>query len=101
MSQISQSPIPYSQLPLHSLHSTILISILVYVHLGEGGFIEEGGLSHPLVGHDRPIGSVEAKEDHGQEDPRSFLHVGRVLMALGALRLLEGVDGLEADDVVK
>ena len=53
---------------------------------------------HPLVGHDGPISGVEAEKDHGQEDARSFLHVGRVLMALGALRLLEGV---EADDVVK
>lgn len=48
---------------------------------------------HPLVGHDGPIGGVEAEEDHGQEDARSFLHVGRVLMTLGTLGLKGEING--------
>ena len=55
--------------------------------LGEGCIFKEGGLVHPLVGHDGPIGGIKSEKDHGQEDSRGSFHVRRVLMTLCAFGL--------------
>ena len=57
--------------------------------------LQEGDLIHPLADHDGPVGGIEAEKDHGQHEAGRLLHVGRVLVALGALGLKSG----EAEDI--